>query len=258
MSTTLKSKAWKISVIVLFSILLTGCLAWFRAYQTYLQLNEFDKNFAIKVKEDFTLEFKNPILFSEDFVTMSKLRASESWPLEHGRVWRYLFKKVDEQGNILQPEISFFFDLQFNKHPHQQLVAWTFSPLFLQIAPANFLEASLRSIAGADINEGAKQLRTNPESIKKIVGQLPLKDHVVAKLGAPLEIITETETEVYRYHFMLQTTVIEKGYEDRALNAVRLTFDLKTHELVKMSGRFAGLKVSINYRNYQSEATEEN
>lgn len=244
-----KSKTWRLVTVILLSALLTSCLAWMRAYQTYLQLDEFDKHFSVEAKDDFTLHFKHPILLSEDFVTLSKLRASESVKLDNGRRWRYLFKKVDEQGTILKPETSFFFDLKFNRL--QQLTSWTFSPLFLQIAPANFLETSLRSMAGANINEGEQHLRTNPELIKKISAQLPLKDHVVAQLGEPLAITSEKDTEIYRYHFMLQTAVIEKGYEDRALNAVHLTFDLKTHELVKMSGRFAGLKVSINYRNYQ-------
>ena len=56
--------------------------------------------------------------------------------------------------------------------------------------------------------------------------------------------------EVYLYHFLLQTDEIEGGYEDRALNKVELTFDKKTDELIKMSGHFVGLKISINYRNY--------
>jgi len=43
---------------------------------------------------------------------------------------------------------------------------------------------------------------------------------------------------------------LEEGYEDRALSEVKLTFDKKTQELIKMAGRFAGLKVSINYKKF--------
>ncbi len=241
----------RIMLMVLLIAALSGCLEWLRAYQTYLQLNDFDKHFAIKSENDFKLLFQHPILLSEDFVALSKLQPSESIPLEFGKRWRYLFKKVNEQGEQIRPEISFFFDLKFNRF--QRLTAWTLSPLFLQIAPAEFLEVSLRSIAGAEINEEKKQLRANSAFMEKINAKLPLKTAVVAQLGQPLEISREAGFEIYRYHFMLQTSAIEKGYEDRALNAVKLTFDETTQELVKMSGRFAGLKVSINYRNYQEK-----
>lgn len=250
------TKNTRIALIILLSCLLSGCLAWYRVYQTYRQLDEFDKHFAIVAKNDFTLEFKHPLLLSEDFVTLSKLQPSEKTKLERSQRWRYQFKKITEQGEIIQPEITFFFDLTFNKI--ERLTSWTFSPLFLQIAPADFIEASLRSIAGADINEAKQQLHANHAAIEKIASQLPQKASVLAQLGEPLEITTEAETEIYRYHFQLQTRGIEEGYEDRALNAVRLTFDLKTHELVKMSGRFAGLKISINYRNYQTDKAEDN
>ncbi len=231
--------------------MLTGCLEWLRAYQTYLQLNDFHQNFAVDVSDDFTLLFKDPKMLSNDFVALSKLQPSESKPLAAGKRWRYWFKKVNDHGDVIQPEIHFFFDLKFNAL--DRLTAWTFSPLFLQIAPAEFLEASLRSIAGGEINKDKKQLRAKISDKDKISAKLPLKSEVVAQLGEPLEITTETEVEVYRYHFMLQTPFVEKGYEDRALSAVRLTFDLKTHELVEMGGRFAGVKLSINYRNYLND-----
>jgi hypothetical protein len=69
-------------------------------------------------------------------------------------------------------------------------------------------------------------------------------------LGKPFEIQDEAEQEVYIYRFLLETPHIEEGYEDRALNEVKITFDKKTQELIKMAGRFAGLKVSINYKSF--------
>ena len=58
---------------------------------------------------------------------------------------------------------------------------------------------------------------------------------------------------MYIYRFLLETHHIEEGYEDRALNEVKITFDKKTQELIRMAGRFAGLKVSINYRKFLNE-----
>ena len=71
---------------------------------------------------------------------------------------------------------------------------------------------------------------------------------VLSHLGKPLGILHEEKQDVYIYHFLLQTHGIEEGYEDRALSEVKLNFDKSTDELTRMSGRFAGLKVSINYK----------
>ena len=230
---------------------LSGCIYWIRAYQTYLQMSEFDRYFNTVTTDEFTLQFKEPILFSKDFVSLSRLHASEDDLTLEGRRWRYWFRKVDANNKLIIPEIKFYSDLNFNKEG--KIIAWSFSSLFLQIAPPKFLEVSLRSLGGAEIDTEKKQLRTNNKLIDKIAEDLPKKPAILAQLGEPLEIKDEGEIEVYLYHFLLETHLIEKGYEDRALSEVKLSFDKKTQELIRMSGRFAGLKVSINYRKFLNE-----
>jgi hypothetical protein len=237
--------------VLIFALLLTGCVYWLRAFQVYQQMDEFDKNFSIVVTDEFTLQFKEPIMYSKDFVSLSKLQPSDDLATADGRKWRYLFRKIDKEGNLIKPEISFFTDLHFNKE--NKLKAWSFSSLFLQIAPPKFLEVSLRSIGGAEIDKEKHQLKANSALLEKISDDLPKKSAVVAKLGEPLEIKDEKEQEIYIYHFLLETHQIEKGYEDRALNEIKITFDKKTQELTRMAGRFAGLKVSINYKKFLAE-----
>lgn len=239
-------------LLLIFGLLstMTGCLYWMRAYQTYLQMNEFDRYFAIISKDDFTVHFKEPKLFSEDFVSLAKLHASrEERSADGNKVWRYWFRKIDKDKKLVAPEISFYLDLAFNKQ--DKIADWTFSNLFLQIAPPEFLEASFRSLGSAEINEEKRQMKAKVDQLEKIAAHLPKKDVVVKQLGEPLEITDEEKQEVYLYNFRLDARDIEEGYEDRALSEVRLTFDKATSELIKMSGRFAGLKISINYRDYQ-------
>jgi len=227
---------------------LTGCFDWIRAYQTYLQMDEFDENFSITVADEFNIYFKDPILYSDDFISLSKLQPS-SIRKENGSVrWRYLFRKIDEQGELVQPEVKFYFDLGFNEE--ERLVQWSFSPLFLQIAPAEFLEASIRSLGDATINEETRQLRANTDSVDKISSELPNKAQVITQMGKPLSIKDKEKQERYRYHFLLDTHDIEEGYEDRALCVMKLTFEKETGVLEKMAGRFAGLKISIDYRKF--------
>ena len=189
-----------------------------------------------------------PILYSKDFVSLSKLYASEDIPTVEGRRWRYWFRKVDANNKVIVPEIKFYSDLNFNKEG--RIIAWSFSSLFLQIAPPKFIEVSLRSLGGAEIDKEKRQLRGNTQFLDKISEDLPRKSAVLAQLGEPLEINDEGDVEVYVYHFLLETHHIEKGYEDRAQSEVKLSFDKKTGELIRMSGRFAGLKISINYRKF--------
>jgi hypothetical protein len=231
---------------------LTGCIYWWRAYQTYVQMGEFDRYFKVAVADDFTLQFKKPILYSEDFVSLAKLHASEEKVTPEGKHWRYWFRKVDEKGKLVTPRVEFHSDLNFNKQ--NRITAWSFSSLFLEIAPPKLLEISLRSIGGADINKEKMQLKADTSRFGRIDVDLPLKSKVVEKLGRPLRIEQDIDQEVYVYHFKLVTHGIQEGYEDRELTVLRLNFDKNTEELTKMSGRFAGLKISINYGNLVNKA----
>jgi hypothetical protein len=242
-------------ILLILTAALSGCAYWWRAYQTYKQMSEFDRYFAVVAKDDFTLQFKEPVMLSEDFNSLSRLRASEVKPNMEGKRWRYWFRKVDGYKKAVAPEVTFYSDLNFNHN--DKLVAWSFSSLFLEIAPPKFLEASLRSIGGAEINKDKMQLRGNTDAIEKIAAVLPKKPAVVAKLGQPFEIKKQKDQEIYVYHFLLDTKTIDEGYEDRALSEVKLSFDNKTHELVRMAGRFAGLKISINYRKFQDKSAED-
>lgn len=248
----MKNKIIRFSrLLLIFALLgtMTGCMYWLRAYQTYLQMSEFDRYFSISVKDDFTVLFKEPKLFSQDFVSLAKLHASSEENNVDGKVWRYWFRKMDKDNKLVAPEIHFYFDLSFNKL--DKITAWTFSSLFLKIAPPEFLEASFRSLGGAEINEEKQQLKAKAELMEKISADLPKKAAVLKQLGEPLEITDEEKQEIYFYKFRLDAREVEEGYEDRAMSEVRLTFDKATSELIKMSGRFAGLKISINYRDFQ-------
>jgi hypothetical protein len=254
MKTELIKRVLRAIGLLMLAASLSGCIYWIRAYQTYLQMGDFDRYFTTVTTDEFTLQFKEPIMYSKDFVSLSRLYASEDIPTTEGRRWRYWYRKVDANNKLIVPEVKFYSDLNFNKEG--RITAWSFSSLFLQIAPPKFLEVSLRSIGGAEIDKEKKQLKANSKLIDKISEDLPRKSAVLAQLGEPLEIKDEGEVEVYSYHFLLETYHIEKGYEDRALNEVKLSFDKKTGELIRMSGRFAGLKISINYRKFLDEPVE--
>ncbi len=241
---------FKILLALIITCSLSGCIYWVRAYKTYLQMSKFDQHFYTETTDKFTLHFKDPILLSEDFVSLSNLYPTENNLSNEGRCWKYFFRKIDANKQFVKPEINFYSELNFNKEG--KIIDWSFSPLFLKIAPPQFLDASLRSIGGAEIDTEKRQLKANNQTLEKIITALPKKADVISHLGEPLHINDEGELEVYIYKFLLDTPHIDEGYEDNALNEIKISFDKKSQELVKMSGNFAGLKVSIDYRTFSN------
>jgi len=215
-------------------------------------MEEFDRYFHIETDAgNFIWRFKDPLLYSDDFTTLARLEPSVSRPLPTGKLNVYRFRKVDGLGQLIKPPVEFSFELSFNHE--NRLTSWLFSPIFMQIAPPEFLEASIRSLAGAKINEAAHQLKATISEQDKIDADFPKKAAVLKRMGEPLGIDDEGDLEIYSYHFMLETPKIDKGYESRALTVVKLTFNKSTQELVKMAGRFAGLKLSIDYRKFAKD-----
>ena len=44
--------------VLLLAGSLSGCIYWIRAYQTYIQMSEFDRYFKTVTTDEFTLHFK--------------------------------------------------------------------------------------------------------------------------------------------------------------------------------------------------------
>ncbi|MGZ8192703.1 MAG: hypothetical protein ACXWTW_04080, partial [Methylobacter sp.] len=108
MKTGIIKRSLRIVFLLALTGLLSGCMYWIRAYQVYLQMDEFDRHFSVAANDEFTLRFKDPILFSQDFVSLSKLYASQDDPTADGRRWRYWFRKVDGNNNLIKPEVKFY------------------------------------------------------------------------------------------------------------------------------------------------------
>lgn len=237
-------------VLLLTAALLTGCVYW-RLYRVKLQLGEFDRYFSVQATDQFTVNFKDPVMFREDFDNLSRLLPSSCMAVKAEKFCIYRFYKIDGNQKRVMPEVEFFFKLNYNAE--DRLIAWTYSPIFLKIAPPEFLEVSLRSLGGGEINRDKNQLKADFSSVEKISAELPVKSETLVYLGSPLKVETRPDEQILIYHFLLDTPSIEPGYEDRALSVIKLTFDHTTGKMVKMAGSFAGLKVSIDYRKYMKQ-----
>lgn len=232
--------------------LLSGCV-WLRLLDTQQQIAEFDRHFYVESGEHFVLHFLHPKLYSADFVTLSGLKPSLVSPLTEGQRWRLKFRKITPPGAAAAgPDAGLTFDLTFN--PADLLVRWDFPPEFLAIAPAEFLEASLRSLGRAKVNEGKRQLSADASTLPKLAAALPEMAQVTRTLGDPLEVENRPDGRLYVYRYLLDGKAVEPEYEKNREAVAKLLFDPTTRRLLKMSGRFAGLKISIDYRRF-SEAS---
>ncbi len=228
---------------------LTGCV-YLRLLEFKNQLAKFDQNFSVEAKDDFTLLCKVPVLYRDDFDYLAKLEPSRTEILSRGVKTYYAFEKIDKDGKIIKPPIELEITLTFNES--DLLTGITYSPIFLAMVPADFLEASLRSLGSSTVNRSKRQIRADLIEVEKLVG-IPTKTDIEAILGIPLQTTLRENAERLLYRFKLKTTKIEEGYEDRQFAPVKLDFDSNTQKLLRMSGRFAGLKLAVDYRKFREE-----
>jgi hypothetical protein len=235
-----------LSRLVLALLLLTalsGCV-WLRLLDLKNQLARFDENFATEVSDHFTLNFKHPVLLAEDFVELAKLEPTRKESTPEGGVWRQFFHKLDAQGKVT-PGIDIVFTLSFDRE--QKLTHWDFSHLFMTMVPAQFFEASLRSLGKGKVDESRRKFRVDDQDLPKITVKPPTLEKIRAALGEPTETGMDKGRKLLIYRFLVDTPHLEKNYEDRRIAVTKLYFDPASGELLKMGGKFLGLKLSIDF-----------
>ncbi len=233
-----------ILMIVLVLSQLTGCV-YLRLLELKNQFKDFDEFIEISSGQSFSLIFKEPVLRKEDIHDLSKLNPTKIITTREGEEWIYRFVKQDnselpEQSN----PVTLVFRFKFNQHG--KLEQWYFPDTFLAIVPAEFLEASLRSLGSATIFKLSRQLKADVTQIKT-ESKPPTQNTVQQVFGQPHQIIDKDDIQRYEYRFHLITDWVEDGYEERKIALVKLDFVPKSQFLVRASPRFAGLKISINY-----------
>lgn len=229
---------------LLIATALSGCV-WLRLLEIKSQLTEFDQYFQVEVADQhFILNLRKPVLLSEDFTYLTKLNPSRVGTLPQG--YRWFLDFTHDPAAKSQKGQHLIFAMSFTKDG--KLSAFDFSPLFLQMAPAAFLEASIRSLGLGKVDQGKQQLKVDPEDLPKLTEKLPRREAILAVLGPPTEQSIQDGLKVLLYRFKAETTPVDPDYEKRRVAEAKLFFDPAKDELVRLSGRFVGLKIAIDYR----------
>lgn len=238
--------AVKRTFILLLAVILTGCV-WFRLLEIKNQLADFDENIRIEVVEKhFIVHFNKPTLLSEDFVYLSKLRPSRVETLADGSYRWYLDFHLDPAKTEEQKNKLVSFAMTYTRE--HKLEAFDFSPLFVEMAPVAFLEASIRSLGVGKIDQDKRQLKVDPEDLPKLMAALPKSADITRVMGPPENILDENGLKVLVYRFKANSLPVDREYEDRRIAEAKLYFDPSKDEILGLKGRFAGLKLSIDYK----------
>ena len=227
-------------------LMLSGCV-WLRLLEIKNQLADFDENVRIEVADrHFIVHLLKPVLFSDDFVYLSKLRPSRIENRAEGTYRWYLDFHMDPVKTPEQKTKMVSFIMTYNAE--HRLAAFDFSPLFVEMAPPQFLEASIRSLGVGKVDQGRKQLKVDAEDLPKLTAKLPKTADITSVMGPPYQEGRDDGMKVLFYRFKSDSLPVDKEYEERRIAEAYLYFDPAKDELVRLKGRFAGLKLSIDYR----------
>ena len=247
----LKLSRW---CLVLLAATLSGCV-WLRLLDIKNQLADFDEHVRVEVADrHFILHLLKPVLYSKDFVYLSKLKPSRVESLPQGGYRWYLDFHFDPAKTAEQKTKIVSFIMTYTAE--QRLAAFDFSPLFVEMAPPAFLEASIRSLGAGKVDQGRKQLKVDPEDLPKLKADLPKAATIAQVLGPPAEQLTLEGLTVLIYRFKADAMPVDPEYEERRRAEAWLFFDPATQELVRLKGRFAGLKLSIDYRKLRHQGAD--
>ena len=233
-------------LLLAMMLMLSGCV-WLRLLEIKNQLADFDENVRIEVADQhFIVHLLKPVLFSDDFVYLSKLRPSRIEKEPQGSYRWYLDFHMDPTRTPEQKTKIVSFIMTYNAE--HRLAAFDFSPLFVEMAPPQFLEASIRSLGVGKVDQGKKQLKVDPEDLPKLTAKLPKTADITKVMGPPYQEGRDDGMKVLLYRFKAASQPVDKEYEERRIAEAYLYFDPAKDELVRLRGKFAGLKLSIDYR----------
>lgn len=233
-------------LILLLLSTLTACV-YSRLLEVKNQLAEFDDNFGVKVESGhFVLDFKHPVLYDSDFISLTHLNPSRTDHQGGNYQWYLDFSPDTEARTPKATSEKIVFCMTFGTD--RKLRSWDFSPLFLQMAPAEFLEASIRSLGKGTILQSKRQLKVDYKNLNKVTAEPPSLSAILNSLGNPAKIYQKGDLDVYVYRFKAESTATDSGYEDMRLAEAKLYIDPHTKQLAKMSSRFAGLRISVDFR----------
>lgn len=237
-----RNRKFAVIALLICCLGLSGCV-YLRLLEVKKQLAKFDKYFEVEVTDSFTLHLNDPVIYDSDILYLTELNPSRTVENNKEKEFVYHFVKVEETpapGNH-----DLIFTLSFNEK--KKLDTLVFSPIILKIVPARFLELSIRAVGHGKVDRGKRQLKGDVDKVAQEGLEIPTYDKMIAVMGEPYEIVQKPDGKHAIFRYLLKTDSVGGKSEDRKKAVVDMRFDEQTKQLIKVSGNFAGMKISVNY-----------
>jgi hypothetical protein len=237
-----EKKKWAVAAALIFCLGLSGCV-YLRLLEVKNQLVKFDDYFNVEVTDSFTLHLKNPVIYDSDIMYLTELNPSRIEENQSHKEFIYQFVKVENPPSPGNKDL--IFSMTFNEE--KKLDSIVFSPVILQIVPARFLELSIRAVGNGKVDKLKRQLKGDVERVAQEGLEIPTYEKMIAVMGKPYQEVRKPDGLHTVFRYLLQTDSKGGKTEDRKKAVVDMLFDEKTKQLIKVSGNFAGMKISVNY-----------
>lgn len=210
--------------LVAAALLLGGCV-FLRLLQLKLQLDDFDRNFAVATTDGLVITCHRPVMRPDDvrWFGAKPERITRTGTAEH---WHLRMVKELPPGSKETARYDILLELTFSG---DRLVRVKVPEEYFTAVPKVAILELIRSLGRGSVDQGARRIEA---SVAHEGPARPTLSSVHQLLGDPSELRTDGNRTIRRYRFTPATTEPEPGVFD-----LTMTFDADTGALRRMDSR---------------------
>jgi hypothetical protein len=220
-------------------LLLGGCI-YLRLLELKHQLADFDRYFAVDLRDGLKITCRQPVLLDEDMAffklapeTRERVGVAERWH------FRWVKANPPPGGDSRRYEMSV--DFIYVDH---KLTTVLLPERFFTFMPKPFFLAMVKAFGQASVDQ-AKRTATASVHLNLGSGQSPprlTRADLTAMLGAPLETRESAAGLLWRYRYQAATRVQHSGSID-----VTFTLEPATHEVRHIHGVVFNGRIDLDF-----------
>jgi hypothetical protein len=219
---------------------LCGCV-YLRLNTVRKQLSDFDHYVAVSGEPDLALNFKQPVLLSEDLVFLFKQPPTEQ--RANGPITTCLWVLEKEQTPAVkgEPPLRFTFSTVFTSNKLSQFII---PREVLRVVPRNAVVGMFKAIGHAQVHTARHSADTEFPSGTPAAGQFIANTLDVTRLfGAPHETQSDGKATTWSYRFVLRPPA---GYREAGMS-VRARFDFRAGDACMTAAQveFSGHQMNV-------------
>lgn len=248
-----RSRVLRLIVLGALTLLCGGCV-YLRLLQLKLQLSDFDKNFAVDVRDGLALTFKNPVLLDEDVEAFFHWVPDTRQKIGTAEKWQFAWIKDPAADEAGQPPLQIGLELFFSEHKLVKIVAP--ERFFAATIPKSLALAALHSLGHAKIDEKKREASSTigTEALQTAAADRFLsRPGLLAALGRPT---TQTAKEgIEEWHYQFSPISKRQRFGDSGVVNVAFTLDATTGKVRVMKGRTMFGEITFDTTNVGPGAT---